>query len=326
MVAQKNILITRRHNINTTAIKAVAKPFLKWAGGKGQLLKCIEQNLPIQLKNGTIKNYMEPFVGSGAVFFYLQSKYTFQNVTLCDVNKDLVLCYIAVQQQVTALADELKNIEQHYLSLNEENRKKCFYKVREQYNQPQLREFDLTSITPNHIQRAAQTIFLNKTCYNGLYRLNKKGEFNVPFGKYKNPKIERRQVLLNASQALQNAEILCGDFDSIRSTIVAPAFIYYDPPYRPLNKTSSFNAYSNKAFTDVEQKRLRDFMNEIDQPNVYQMLSNSDPKNENANDDYFDELYFNYSINRVPASRQINSKSSNRGAVNELLITSYGRL
>ena len=168
-----------------------------------------------------------------------------------------------------------------------------------------------------------QTIFLNKTCFNGLFRVNSKGGFNVPFGDYVNPKICHEENLRSVSKILQNTTILRGDFTESRNFIDSNTFVYFDPPYRPLNKTSNFTSYSKFEFTDDEQLKLATFFNEMSQKDVKMLLSNSDPKNEEPDDDFFENAYQTFNINRVLASRAINSKAEKRGKINEIIVTNY---
>ncbi|HEX3013408.1 MAG TPA: Dam family site-specific DNA-(adenine-N6)-methyltransferase, partial [Methanobacterium sp.] len=190
------------------------------------------------------------------------------------------------------------------------------------YNK-QIENFNYNSFNDEWIERVTYLIFLNKTCFNGLFRQNKKGEFNVPFGRYKNPSIYNENNIIQVSKALKNTEIFYGDFTSSSKYIEKGSFVYFDPPYRPLNRTSSFTKYSKDGFFDEDQIRLSKFFDEMDKKEAYLMLSNSDPKNKDINDHFFDELYKNYNINRVHAKRHINSNASKRGEINELIITNY---
>src|SRR5690554_455027 len=288
-------------------------PFLKWAGGKRQLLPVINDNLPRELKEGKIQRYIEPFVGGGAVFFDLIQKYTFEQVILNDYNKDLINLYTVIQNNVTALINNLKPISDQYLSLDETDRKSYFYTIRESYNETGI----------DSLQKAVYLLFLNKTCFNGLYRVNRKNHFNVLHGRYKNPTILNEKNLLSVSKALKNVDIIAGDFSMVDKYVNSKTFVYLDPPYRPLNSSSSFTSYSNNEFDDKEQIRLSEFFVTLDNKGAKLMLSNSDPKNANQEDDFFDKLYENYNIKRVSAKRSINSNSNGRGKINELLITNY---
>ena len=298
----------------------MARPFLKWAGGKGQLLEQISQYLPQGLQNGSIKRYVEPFIGGGAMFFYMVQQYQFEECYISDVNQDLILTYKTIQKNVDDLIASLLTIQDQYRILNPENRRIYYYQVREFFNQ------NLTRTTLNHsatIERAAQIIFLNRTCFNGLFRVNSQGEFNVPMGRYKNPRICDAENLKAVSQVLQKTQIHYGDFAESEAFVNQDTFVYFDPPYRPLNKTSNFTAYAGASFDDREQERLRNFFVTLHGKGAKLMLSNSDPKFENAEDDFFEQLYKGYTIHRIQAGRNINSKVLSRGKINEILVINY---
>ena len=300
----------------------IAKPFLKWAGGKSQLLPQIIQFLPPKLVNGEIKKYIEPFMGGGAVFFHIANNYHVQELFISDINIELVIAYKTIQKNVTDLIDVLSEIENKYLAGDEIHRKEYFYQTRHEFNLNR-NKIKTQSFHPDWIERTAKMIFLNKTCFNGLFRVNSRGEFNVPVGRYKNPKICDRQNLQAVSQVLKNTEIYHQDFSKVENLLDNQTFIYFDPPYKPLNKTSNFTAYSQHNFNDAEQIRLRDVFKNADRQGTLLMLSNSDPKNQNVEDDFFEIAYQGYHIERVKASRSINSNSSKRTAINELLIMNY---
>lgn len=307
---------------NSSSSVNVIKPILKWAGGKGQLLEQIAKYLPQQLIEGKIDCYIEPFIGGGAVFFWIAQNFNIKEFYLSDINQELILLYKTIQKDVSSLVEELKRIENEYLILNEEKRKIYFLNKRESYNNFKDR-IDIKNFDISWFSRAAQIIFLNRTCFNGLFRVNKKGYFNVPFGNYKNPRICHTDNLISASKLLQKATIQYFDFSEIQSLATPKTFVYFDPPYRPLTKTASFKSYSQFDFNDEDQKRLASFYQKLDRQGTKLMLSNSDPKNIDKNDNFFDELYSNFTINRIQANRMINSKASNRGAISELLITNY---
>jgi DNA adenine methylase len=300
----------------------VIKPILKWAGGKGQLLEQIAKHLPQELIQEKIDCYIEPFIGGGAVFFWVAQNFNIKEFYLSDINQELILLYKTIQKDVKSLIEELKKIEDEYLILNEEKRKIYFFNKRNSYNnfknQIDLKNFEISWIT-----RSAEIIFLNKTCFNGLFRVNKRGYFNVPFGNYKNPRICNTNNLILASKLLQRATIQYSDFTEIQNLATPKTFVYFDPPYRPLTKTASFKSYSQLDFNDEEQKRLASFYQKLHHQGTKLMLSNSDPKNIDKNDTFFDELYADFTINRIQANRMINSKASRRGAISELLITNY---
>lgn len=299
----------------------LAKPVLKWAGGKTQLLSQLNELLPPKLKVNAIKTYIEPFVGGAAMFFNLYKSYDFQNVYLFDTNKELVILYNVIKNDVKQLIKELKKISNEYFALSEQDRDTYYYQRRDEYNNFN-KKLNINVYNLEFIRRAALTIFINRTCFNGLYRVNSKNKFNVPVGKYKNPRILDEENLLNVSTALQIAEIKCCDFAETLKYANADTFVYYDPPYRPISKTSAFNAYSVDAFDDNEQIRLKLLIDECHKKGALQMESNSDPTNY-IMDPFFDNLYSEYNIHRVYASRIINSNAEKRGSVRELVITNY---
>lgn len=300
-----------------------AKPFLKWAGGKSQLLGKFRQYYPQSLLNGKEFNYIEPFIGGGAVFFDVMQNYHIRHSYLSDINPEIVIVYKTIQKSVDKLIEQLTELAEQYKSKNKEQQKNFFYQQRDIYNQ-EKQDFNYFSFSQKWIARSALFIFLNKTCFNGLFRNNKQGAFNVPHGKYKNPRIIDKNNLLNVAHILQNTDIEIADYSQSIKYIKNNSFIYFDPPYRPLNKTSNFNSYSQFIFDDSEQKRLANFYKELNDNYVtYLMLSNSDPKNEDINDNFFDELYQGFNIYRIPATRMINSKGNKRGIINELLVTNY---
>ena len=288
------------------------KPFVKWVGGKSQLVEQIEKMLP---KSGekVLTKYAEPMVGGGALFFNILSKYDFEELYISDINAELINAYQAVKNDVDNLIAKLNEMQMLFLPMDENGRKYFYYTVRERFNSTALTEETAT-------EKAAQFIFLNKTCFNGLYRVNRKGQFNVPMGAYKNPTICDDENLRNIHEALQNVTIVCGDYSLSKSFIDKDTFVYLDPPYRPISETSAFTAYNSDVFDDEEQIRLSKFIEEINLLGAKIVLSNSDPKNVNKDDNFFDDLYKNYKINRVEASRAINSKGDKRGKINELLI------
>ncbi|MGE5629736.1 MAG: DNA adenine methylase [Caulobacteraceae bacterium] len=294
-----------------------AKPFVKWAGGKGQLLDTFKHYYPLSLHEGNIRRYIEPFVGGGAVLFDILQKYAIEEAIIFDINKDLINTYIVIKNNVDNLVDYLSNIEYKYLKMDKNARKEMYYKVREAYNSRTI-----LNNQPD-IERAGQFIFLNRTCFNGLYRVNRGGLFNVPVGNYKNPTICDRRNLYSVSSLLQRVQIFTGDYRESRKYADRNTFIYFDPPYRPLNVTSSFTSYSKFDFTDEDQVQLACFFEEMNETGALLMLSNSDPKNENPDDDFFDEIYGKFYIHRIRAKRAINSNGERRGFVSELLVTNY---
>ncbi len=299
-----------------------AKPFLKWAGGKSQLLEKFQHLYPKELKQNKISIFAEPFLGSGAVFFDIVQRYTIERAYLLDVNKELILTYRVIQQDVLKLVEKLFDYERKYIRLKKDKRIEFYYHQRENYNTLRNR-FDYELYSEKWVARAAAFIFLNRTCYNGLYRVNSKGAFNSPAGEYENPSICDEENLLAVHRALQIAEIKCADFRETGKFVTENSFVYFDPPYRPISKTSSFKAYSSNGFTDSDHVDLANLFKKLDQSGVKVMLSNSDPKNNTPDDHFFDQLFDGYHILRVPAKRLINSNSLKRGMVNEIVVTNY---
>jgi DNA adenine methylase len=300
----------------------LARPFLKWAGGKTQLLKQFSQRLPPEMKNGEITHYVEPFVGGGAVFFYLGQRFSFDRSSIFDANEELILAYRVIKKSTKKLIHELESLESAYIPKSDEDRERLFYHVRDSFNKKKP-EINFQKYDAEWVPRAAQSIFLNRTCFNGLFRMNRKGEFNVPFGRYKNPQILNKDNLNDVAALLKTTSIILGDFTRCKKFVDTTSFVYLDPPYRPLNDTSSFTSYSKDGFSDTDQRRLAVFFKELDKKGAKIMLSNSDPRNEKPDDSFFDELYADYTIERVPAKRSINCNGARRGNVNELIVTNY---
>jgi len=294
----------------------IAKPFLKWAGGKTQLIPAIESYLPENIKTLQDLTYVEPFIGSGAVFFWYIQTFNVKQAIINDVNADLINVYQSIKNSPKALIALLEDIQNQYYALLDEDAKKAYFlKQRDLFNSKS--ETDITS--------AALFIFLNRTCFNGLYRVNKKNEFNVPVGKYVKPKICDADNILAISELLQRVTILNGDYESTLNFAGKNSFFYFDPPYKPISQTASFNAYASGSFDDAEQKRLGTFTEKLTAQKKYWLLSNSDPKNINPCDDFFDRLYDKplNTIVRVKAKRMINSNAAKRGEINEVLIMNY---
>lgn len=289
-----------------------AKPFLKWAGGKTQLLGDIVRHIPFGKEDSF--NYIEPFVGSGAVLFFMLNNYpNIKKAVINDVNTDLINCYKTIKNDVTELILILSKLDAEYNSFEQHSvgRKTLYYAQRDLFNQRQL----------NSVEHSALFIFLNRTCFNGLYRVNKKNEFNVPQGTYKKPQICNRENLLAVSELLQKVEILNVDYTETKKQAGNNSFFYFDPPYKPLSVTSSFNSYSKYDFGDEEQIRLKEFCDTIDAMGSPWILSNSDVKGFNPDDNFFDDLFKKYQIHRVWAKRRINANPEKRGELTELLIT-----
>lgn len=264
-----------------------AKPFVKWVGGKSQLLEQFESYYPAQLRKRTIKHYVEPFLGGGALFFAIAQRYKLENIYLSDLNKDLILTYQVVQQRPYDLLDFLEQYQKNYNQTEQEKRNDLFLAVRKHFNLQRF-EINYKKLSDNWISRAAQFIFLNKTCFNGLFRLNSKGEFNVPYGKYKTATIFDEPNILAVSKVLQNADIQQANYSSCFDKVNENTFVYFDPPYRPISQTASFTTYTGAEFKDKEQLELAQFFQKLDkEKGAKLMLSNSDPKNENPEDDFF---------------------------------------
>lgn len=296
-------------------IKTKARPFLKWAGGKTQLLPTLDSFLPENFRDENVVTYIEPFVGGGAMLFYLLQNYqNIKRAVINDINPRLINAYTVIRDNPYSLIEILTKLQTSFRSLIDHESQKDFYlNIRALFNKGNITD----------IEDAAYMIFLNKTCFNGLYRENSKGEFNVPFGRYTNPTICDENLILADSELLQKVEIINDDFSITESFIDEYTFFYFDPPYRPLDATSNFNSYVKEAFDDREQIRLKDFYSHLTQQGSYGMLSNSDCKGRNEADSFFDELYKDFIIERVYARRHINSNASKRGTLTELLIRNY---
>jgi DNA adenine methylase len=304
-----------------------AKPFLKWAGGKAQLVNTLVTFFPPEIESGRIKKYAEPFVGGGALFFLIaQGEFGIKQFYISDINYELILAYKTIKENVKELISELKALENEFYSKDKSLQKEFFLKQRRKFNEA-LSSIDYDKFSYEWVLRTAEIIFLNRTCFNGLFRVNSKGEFNVPFGDYKNPKICDEKNLRAVSAILQSTIIECGDFTTSEKFIDKETFVYFDPPYRPISKTASFTSYSKKDFGEKEQVKLADYFRSMDLIGAKLMLSNSDPKNEKPEDNYFDNLYKHedgkFFIQRVDASRNINSIGAKRGKIKELVITNY---
>lgn len=298
----------------------LAKPFLKWAGGKTQLLPQYRRYYPAELASGVIGRYVEPFLGGGAVYLDIVQRYRITEAHLFDINEELILAYSVVQRDPQALIGQLTNHRQRYSSLDEPARSSYFYYVRERYNDHK-RSIDFHTYSSAWIERASDMIFLNKTCFNGLFRVNAAGHFNVPFGRYKYPTIFEEQNILRISQLLQNATLHTGDFASCEAWVDEHTFVYFDPPYRPISPTSSFTSYAQSGFNDKDQRELARFFASLStKSGAKLMLSNSDPKNFDPDDNFFDDLYAPFTIHRVTANRMINSVGDGRGQISEILV------
>lgn len=291
------------------------KPFVKWAGGKSQLIGEIEKRMPFGGER-VFSKYCEPMVGGGALLFHMLSEYNYEHLYIGDINAELINSYQVIKNDVGKLIERLQEMQLRYLPMDENGRQVFYYAARDKFN-----EIPLSDNTA--IEKAAYFIFLNKTCFNGLYRVNRRGLFNVPMGAYKNPTICDEENLLNVSKALQNVSIVCGDYTLSENFIDENTFVYLDPPYRPISETAAFTSYNAEVFDEDEQIRLSKFINKIHDVGAKFLLSNSDPKNINPDDSFFDDLYKSYRIERISAIRMINSQAENRGKINELLVCNY---
>lgn len=278
------------------------KPFLKWAGGKTQLLKKIEERYYI---DKSIKKYYEPFLGGGAILFDILEKKDFEYVVANDINKKLIITYNVVKNNVEKLYDELLLLKDDYK--NSKEKEKYYYRIRSAFNKSELEDLDL----------ALMFIFLNKTGFNGLHRVNKNGNFNVPFGKREMFSIPSKEDLLLISKSLGKVVLTSRDYKENFDFIDDTTFIYADPPYRPINK-SSFKSYSESSFNDKEQNTLKVFLDYANKRGAKFLLSNS-----NTNDGFFQDLYKEYNIEEVDARRNINSNGKKRGTIKEILIRNF---
>lgn len=278
------LLATKKQLLETS-------PLVKWAGGKRQLLADIKLNLPPYFKR-----YFEPFIGGGAVFFELQH----EGAYISDVNAELINVYKVVQNNPQELIESL---------FKHQNTKEYFLKIRSADREPFYGSW-------SDVEKASRFLFLNRTCFNGLYRVNSKGYFNVPYGNYSNPRIIDAENILSCSELLQNTDIQCTDFAKVLEYTQKGDFVYFDPPYVPLNSTSSFTSYTKEGFDIDMQYRLRDLCNELNRRGVFFLLSNSDTP-------VINELYSAYNLQKVYASRAINATSTGRGKVSEVLVKNY---
>lgn len=295
--------------------KSEARPFLKWAGGKGQILEAIRRRYPPGL-GGSLVKYAEPFVGGGAVLFDILNHYRMKQVFISDTNAELMNVFRAVKENIEELISILARYQAEYIPLEENGRKQYYYGKRDRFN-------EIKKAGGESVEAAALFIFLNRTCFNGLYRVNRQGQFNVPMGAYKRPLICDGENLRNVSKALQHVEIVCGDYQESAGFIDETTFVYFDPPYRPLTATAGFTAYTEGGFADREQAGLARFAEAMGERGAKILLSNSDPKNSRAEDTFFDDLYASFHIERVHAVRAINSDREKRGKITELLISNY---
>ena len=264
--------------------------FLKWAGGKRRIIDQIAPTFPKE-----VNRYFEPFLGAGAMFFYVKQKHNIEYCEISDINKDLINTFKSVRDNPEELIKHLKHFKKN-------NSKEFYYKTRERFNKNWIRG----------IRRSATFIYLNKTCYNGLYRVNSKNEFNVPYGKYKNPEIFDKKTILEASKLLKDVKIKCQDYRGILSRVRKSDLVYLDPCYDPIKKTSFAN-YTPKRFSEIDRIELAKFMGQLREKKVEARLSNNDLPE-------IRKLYINYKILPIFSSRSINSDANGRGRIKELLI------
>jgi len=269
----------------------IPAPFVKWAGGKGQLLSTFEKFFPVRFNK-----YYEPFIGGGAVFFHLAGTRPGLKATISDLNEELINCYGTIRDDVDAL---IAALQKH------KNERDYFYRIRSQ---------DVSKL--NEIERAARLIYLNKTCFNGLYRVNSRGHFNVPFGSYKNPRTCDEENLRAVSQALRKTKVLCRPFEKVVQSAEPGDFVYLDPPYQPISSTSNFTGYTRGCFGIEDQVRLAEIVKELDRRGCVFMLSNSD-------NEFVRDLYKGFRQETVYATRAINCRGDRRGKITELLVLNY---
>lgn len=293
---------------------AIAKPFIKWVGGKSQLIEQLEVLLPADFDEWHEATYIEPFVGGGAMLFYMLQRHpNIKSAVINDINPDLITCYKIVRDDPTSLLNKLKHLQDEYYSLDSEGQREMYKRIRDVFN-------DKLS---DAVDNSAYFIFLNRTCFNGLYRVNKSGKFNVPHGKYIHPQIYAPTTIYADSELLRNVEITLGDFEQTFSRVRENTLVYLDPPYRPLSNTSSFNDYTKESFNDEAQIRLKHYCDKLNSVGTMFMLSNSDCLGKDGRDRFFEDLYLNYKIERVWASRNINANPSKRGKITEILVRNF---
>lgn len=278
------------------------KPIIKWVGGKRQLIPELTKNLP------NFKKYCEPFVGGGAMLCHILDNYPVEEICICDANKALLNMYKTVINHTEDLITELACMEHLYWDCSPKEREEYYYKIRDKFNQCQA----------SGVHSASCFIFLNKTSFNGLYRVNKKGQFNAPWNKSEHPLICDADIIRSLGYKLSRA-VIFDDYKKSKDFIDQNTLVYFDPPYRPIGKTG-FTAYTEVGFNDEQQIELAEFVKSIDAKII---LSNSDPKNVNPSDDFFDNLYIDYNIRRIEARRSINSNGNGRQPVNELIISNF---
>ena len=297
-------------------MKQEAKPFIKWVGGKTQLLDEIRKYYPSQ-----VDKYCEPFVGGGAVLFDVLAKCHPKDVLINDINGELINTYNQIKRNCNGLIDTLAELQEKYWSSSPEENKALYFEKRERFN-----TLKVNGNTKENLEKGALFIFLNKTCFNGLFRVNSKGLFNVPFNNAKKPLLCDVENLKACSRLLKKVKMTVGNYSQCKDFIDSKTFVYIDPPYRPLTQTAAFTSYNENGFGDKQQIELAKFIKDISRRKALVVTSNSDPKNIREDDNFFDKLYRKFSIKRVSASRMINSNAKKRGAINELLISNVAGL
>ena len=297
-------------------MKQEAKPFVKWVGGKTQLLDEIRKYYPSQ-----VDKYCEPFVGGGAVLFDVLAKCHPDDILINDINGELINTYNQIKANCNGLIDLLAELQEKYWSSSLEENKALYLEKRERFN-----SLKVNGNKKENLERGALFIFLNKTCFNGLFRVNSKGLFNVPFNSAKKPLLCDVENLKACSRLLKKVKMTVGNYSQCKDFIDSKTFVYLDPPYRPLTETAAFTSYNENGFGDKEQIELAKFIEAISRRKALVVTSNSDPKNVREDDNFFDKLYQKFSIKRVSASRMINSNAKKRGAINELLISNVAGL
>ncbi len=297
-------------------MKQEAKPFIKWVGGKTQLLGEIRKYYPSR-----IEKYCEPFVGGGAVLFDVLSKADPKDVLINDINAEIINAYRQIKENCSGMIDELSLLQEKYWNSTTEDNKSLYFEKRKRFNDLKCNENK-----KDNLEKAALFIFLNKTCFNGLFRVNSRGLFNVPFNNAKKPLLCDEKNLRACSELLKNVKMIVGNYSQCKDFIDSKTFVYLDPPYRPLTQTAAFTSYNEKSFGDKEQIELAKFIEEISSRKAIVVTSNSDPKNVCKDDNFFDKLYEKFKIKRVSASRMINSNAKKRGAINELLISNVASM
>lgn len=297
-------------------MKQEAKPFIKWVGGKTQLLGEIRKYYPSR-----IEKYCEPFVGGGAVLFDVLSKTDPKDVLINDINAEIINAYRQIKENCSGMIDELSLLQEKYWNSTIEDNKSLYFEKRKRFNDLKCNESK-----KDNLEKAALFIFLNKTCFNGLFRVNSRGLFNVPFNNAKKPLLCDEKNLRACSELLKNVKMIVGNYSQCKDFIDSKTFVYLDPPYRPLTQTAAFTSYNEKSFGDKEQIELAKFIEEISSRKAIVVTSNSDPKNVCKDDNFFDKLYEKFKIKRVSASRMINSNAKKRGAINELLISNVASM